>query len=126
MTVRRELYDGLVLGAVVVVLLALGDTLYLPSAHADATNSFVAVALLSSFGILFTVVGFRARRRTAARHVGGRAGALAGFVVGGTFIATIAIAGNPSNASAAVFVVPVTTMIAALLGELGASFVPDE
>lgn len=141
---RQGLYGGLVLGAVEMAVLFVGNLVLPASAHRWASSEPVGFGLLALYAVAFVLIGARAEQRAGTTWAGARAGAVAGLVVGVSFPATFYILFNvfystmirePGHLGAthaeldrtvmgaAVLVPVLVTSVAALLGEFGGSFV---
>lgn len=141
---RQGLYGGLLLGALEMAVLFVGNLALPATAHQWTSSPLVGLGLLALYGAAFVLIGARGELRAGTKWAGARAGAVAGSIVATLFVITFYILFNvfyttmiqhPDHLGAthaslnnillgAVFVVPVLVIsVAALLGELGRLFV---
>jgi hypothetical protein len=147
--VRRAVYDGLIVAAVVALDIVV--TNLIPAISDDGENLWGQIGVLVVYAgviVFLTVTGARGSRRSTTRYAGGKAGAAAGFVivtvamltffaVDNLFLGVIsrqpqkvvafATSGESSMrtfinlnlATAALLMIPVVTVLGALLGSVG-------
>jgi hypothetical protein len=141
---RQGLYGGLVLGAVEMAVLFVGNLVLPATAHSWTSSPPAGLGLLALRGAAFVPIGARGEQRARTKRAGARAAAVAGFVVAALFVITFAIlctvfyptmiqqSGHPGDThaslngallAAAIVVPAVVTSVAALLGRFGSSFV---
>lgn len=96
-SVRRGIYDGLIVSGVLAVLAFLANVVFPGGPNdsdSDPVNAIAITCAYLSIAVLLVVIGARAHRRANTPYAGAKAGAVAGFMIATLLIATFLIIDN--------------------------------